>query len=199
MSETAAERATAFFTKTAITHKKLRAEADEIGAKLQEAADELTWAQAHPALKGVDLAALYENAGSTEATEPSAPDAKTSETEQPKAKRTRRTKAQIAADKAAEEAAKNGTPVEANESDDAAQAVEGQGLGSGFPSSDEQPLDDGETDAEAAAERNTDVVVEAPVQAPVAATPPPPAAPAAGFTAPAAASSGDFNPFGPKA
>ena len=62
MSQTAAERATAFAIEKFQTHEKLKAEATRIYGEYEEAKGEFQWAMAHPALpEGFDPAAALES------------------------------------------------------------------------------------------------------------------------------------------
>lgn len=143
--------------------EKAQAELAEAEAAGAAALVEYQWVLTHPALPA--------------GWEPKPVDEK-AEAEKPK--RTRRTKEQIAADKAAEEAAK-AAPA-ANESDDAAQAVEGAGVAA--PRQHVVTT----TDEGATVAKFPEPVAEEPVAAPVA--PPAPPAPSA------AASTDLFDPFG---
>jgi hypothetical protein len=171
----------------------------------------LAWVGAHPALADADKGALYREAtdGLTldaDVKTDEIPDAQRTarEADKPKEdgerpKRKRRTKAEIEADRAreaAEKAAKEGGPgptdgsayvnPPANESDDTAQAVEGQGLGSGYPT----PAAAQPSDPFGSYPTTPSGPVDQPAQ-PVQAAPAPAAAP------PAAAVTADpFDPFG---
>lgn len=133
------------FKEAAVAHRKAALALEPAQKAFQNAQHNLDWVAAHPGLADIDKAALYrtsvEGVTLDEAdvkSDGGVPDAQRTapEPEAPK-KRTRRTKAQIEADRKAEEeakAAKDGatpaaaTAVPANESDHAAQQVEGQGV-----------------------------------------------------------------------
>lgn len=113
------DRALAFFTDAAQAH----AAALEV---VQEAEGELRWAHAHPSLAGTDFNVLYRDVlGQSAVTVRPTPASETPEVPE-RPKRTRRTKEQIAADKAAEEAAKaqpEPTATAETQSEEAASAV----------------------------------------------------------------------------
>ena len=149
----------------------------------------LQWVAAHPALADVDKNALYKEATANVdledirhevAAEPEAKDDRPDEKPAEAPKRKRRSKAEMEAARAAEAAAKNPP---ANESDDAAQQVEGQGIST--PTAVEEPAQP----TPAQAQSDFDPFAGAPAPA----VPTPSVAPQA---PPAAVASNDFDPFG---